>query len=275
MGNCCVSSGVKLPPHSQSAANSNRRASSLSHPLPEEETVKEVLSETQNLSKPTFRIDDGPCKHPPVTQDQEKRQDDVVPKNPAAAAADLKSGDLSEDFSASEICSTISESVPIITVTEKLDLGDEVRQRSPAKVRNRPFPEEARRARSAGRSPSRISQPSPAKIRAGVGRDSPGRSPANVKRTNNYERVGRRSVSPATRTEDGGPRTGPGWTPSMRKSGKSPGRVRSDISDKTRMLGKSFTSKNNKADSKEKMKTTDTNELLENPLVSLECFIFL
>ncbi|CAH9112253.1 unnamed protein product, partial [Cuscuta epithymum] len=235
MGNCCVSSGVKLPPHSHSAANSNRGASALSHPLPEEETVKEVLSETQNLSKPTFPIDYGPCKHPLLTQDQEKRLDDAVPKKPAAAAPDLKSEDLSGDFSASEICSTISESVPIITVTEKMGLGDEVRQRSPAKVRNRPFLEEAKRSRSAGRSPSRISQPSPAKFRAGGGRDSPGRSPASVKRRNNYERIGRRSVSPATRTEDGGP----GWTPSMRKSGKSPGRVRSDISDKTRMLGTS------------------------------------
>ncbi|VFQ89530.1 unnamed protein product [Cuscuta campestris] len=266
MGNCCVTSGVKPPPHSHPAANSNRRTASppLDHPLPEEETVKEVLSETPTLL-PKLPVDDGPHKNPPLPKDQENRQNDVgLTKAAAAAAADAVDSvpdDLSEGFSGSEICSTLSESVPATAASGKLD---DVTQRSPASVLKGPFPGEARR--------ERISEPSPGRVRSGAGRGSSGRPSGNVPRKGSPEKIGRRSVSPATRTGIGGAGTGLGRTPSMRKSGKSPGRVRSDMSDKIRMLEGSFKNHNNGG---QKWESTKSKESLENPLVSLECFIFL
>ncbi|XP_019162138.1 PREDICTED: uncharacterized protein LOC109158696 isoform X3 [Ipomoea nil] len=257
MGNCCASTAVKGPSCSRSAPNSKQRitAPPLTHPLLlEEETVKEVLSETPTVPKP---VDYGPHKHPPFTPEQEKlqRQNDGDIKKPAAVT-DFNPEELSEDFSASEICSTLSESVPAVKP-----------QRSPARVRNRAFPGEVIREKSVGNSPSRRFEPSSlGRVRSGTGRDSGRRSPAGRPRKENYENSGRRSVSPATRREIGGARTGSVRSPSARKTGKSPGRVRSDVGDKNRKLNK---------DMKEKWETTNSNELLENPLVSLECFIFL
>ncbi|XP_031126650.1 uncharacterized protein LOC116028934 [Ipomoea triloba] len=264
MGNCCASTAVKGPSYSHPAPNSKHRITSpplITHPLLEEETVKEVLSsETPTVNVPKLAkppVDNnGPHKHPPLSPEPENGGD---LKKPPAAVTDFNPDDLSEDFSASEICSTLSESLPATTPIEKP-------QRSPARVRNRAFPGE----KSVGNSPSRRFEPSSlGRVRSGTGRDnSARRSPANRPRRENYENAGRRSVSPAMRRENGGARTGLVRSPSVRKTGKSPGRVRSDVGDKNRKLEEN-------RGNKEKWETTNSNDLLENPLVSLECFIFL
>lgn len=279
MGNCCASTAVKGPPHSRSAPNSKQRITApppLTHPLLEEETVKEVLSETPTLPKPTppvIVVDNEPRKHPSLSLVQHRNDGDL--KKPTAVMDFNNPEELSEDFSASEICSTLSESVPATTptATDKIDHEDGVSyvvkpQRSPARARNRAFPGEVRREKSVGSSPSRRFEPSSlGRVRSGTARDPGRRSPANGPRKENYENTGRRSISPATRTQNGGSRTSLVRSPSVRKTGKSPGRVRSDMGDKNRKLEESC--------SKQNWETTNSNELLENPLVSLECFIFL
>ncbi|KAI7981288.1 hypothetical protein LOK49_Contig53G00007 [Camellia lanceoleosa] len=95
---------------------------------------------------------------------------------------------------------------------------------------------------------------SPAKIRT---RKSPARSYPSPN--------GRRTSSLAAAEGGGGARKGLGRSSSGRKPGNSPGRTWSDSPEKTREV-------------EEKKKTTappTTKESLENPLVSLECFIFL
>nr|GME21354.1 pre-mRNA-splicing factor CWC22-like [Ipomoea batatas] len=196
MGNCCASTAVKGPSYSHSAPNSKHRITSpplITHPLLEEETVKEVLlseTPTVNVPKPAKpHVDNnGPHKHPPLTPEPEKDGD---LKKPAAAVTDFNPDELSEDFSASEICSTLSESVPATTPTEKP-------QRSPARARNRGFPGE----KSVGNSPSRRFEPSSlGRVRSGTGRDNSAHcSPAHRPRKESYENAGRKSVSPAMRS---------------------------------------------------------------------------
>nr|GMC78814.1 pre-mRNA-splicing factor CWC22-like [Ipomoea batatas]GME17358.1 pre-mRNA-splicing factor CWC22-like [Ipomoea batatas] len=251
MGNCCASTAVKGPSYSHSAPNSKHRITSLpliTHPLLEEETVKEVLSSetpTVNVPKPAKPPLDnnGPRKHPTLAPEPENDGD---LKKPTAAVTDFNPDDLSEDFSSSEICSTLSESVPA-----------DKSQRSPARVRNRAFPGE----KSVGNSPSRRFEPSSlGRVRSGTGRDnSARRSPAHRPRKESYENAGRRSVSPVMRRENGGARTGLVRSPSVRKTGKSPGRVRSDVGDKNRKMEEN-------RGNKEKWETTNSNDLLENPL---------
>lgn len=136
----------------------------------------------------------------------------------------------------SDICS-VSESAS--TVPDK-EYSSEVR-RSPAKIRSRNI---------SGEFPVRRPGP-PKRVGSLPGRE---RNAMSSVRRDPGEISGRRSRSPAMRAVDkGGARPGPGRSPSARKS---PGRVRSE--DPTR--GKEIVA---------------PTESLENPLVSLECFIFL
>lgn len=266
---CCVSTNNKptqprktTPYISTSKRGGVSKSPPPSHPLPEEEIVKEILSETPTLlvkplspPVPKFRHKNASpfIKSAPLLRDKEHRNDTVCKKPSAAddAASEV-----------SEICSTLSESVSVSTsVTENREHnGDrkeelrEARQRSPAKLRNRPFSGEMHRERTVGRSPGRRSEPSPGRVRpvtgSGYGR-----------RRESGESSGRRSTSPAMR-----PEAGVGRAQSGRKTGKSPGRV--GPGDKIRKLD------GGKESGESKWAPTN-DESLENPLVSLECFIFL
>ncbi|MCD7447377.1 hypothetical protein HAX54_028449 [Datura stramonium] len=249
---CCVSSNnSKLPP---TVSNSSQQS--------EEETVKEVLSETPTIPKSklyTTTAEDSPKKSSPISKFsntmEEKHHKNHIMKKPITANFNHPD-DLSEEVS--EICSsTLSEA----TVTDKRyaaeDDATEVRQRSPAKYRNGSF------QRSVGNSPVRRSDPSPGRVRSGSARDSRG------PRKENGECSGRRSRSPAMRTENGGYGSGLGRSPSVRRTGKSPGRVRSELGDRIRRMDE------RDGDGENKWPPTNGNESLENPLVSLECFIFL
>ncbi|KAK6793313.1 hypothetical protein RDI58_006766 [Solanum bulbocastanum] len=88
----------------------------------------------------------------------------------------------------------------------------------------------------------------------------------------NGESSGRRSRSPVICGDqiNGGTRNSISRCPSMRKSGKSPGRVRSELGDRRRSPAEAGNNNNYK-----RSLTSGNNESIENPLVTLECFIFI
>ncbi|KAL7130066.1 hypothetical protein ABFS83_13G108700 [Erythranthe nasuta] len=279
---CCASTPkstrpTKTPPHhiANSKTTTTAKRSSISksppptHPLLEEETVKEVLSETPAVPKPAHiprfqgsihRRSESPfIKSSPLLSDYSRNG--AVCKKPFAAYGG--GDDLSEEVS--EICSTLGESEGVsvsTTMTEKRDNNDELRelrQRSPARLKNRSFSGEVKREKTVGRSPGRRSEPSPSRAR-------PANGPGYVRRKDSGESSGRRSRSPVTRTTESGPaRAGLGRSPSGRKTGKSPGRVGSGLGERIRKM----------EEGKDSKWPPTNNESLENPLVSLECFIFL
>lgn len=263
---CCVSTDKSSNP-SKSAHIPDPKTSSAakhggvskspppSHSLLEEETVKEVLSETPKPPPPPIpkfqRKHESPfIKSAPLLQDKRRNAAAAAAQKSPFIAFAAAADDLSE---ASEICSTLSESISAATsVNEKRensgDRRSELRQRSPAKPRNRAFSGEMQREKTVGRSPGRRSEPSPGRVR-------PAPAPGYGRRKENGESSGRRSRSPVTRAE-----SGLGRAPSARRTGKSPGRV--GPGEKIRKVEPAPTNGSN-------------DELLENPLVSLECFIFL
>ncbi|CAN4116629.1 unnamed protein product [Withania somnifera] len=92
----------------------------------------------------------------------------------------------------------------------------------------------------------------------------------------------RRSRSPVMCGDqiNGGTKNSIGKCPSVRKSGKSPGRVRSELGDRRRSPapetgnGSRSNRENNRNNNKRNL-TSGINESFENPQVSLECFIFI
>lgn len=277
------------PPESDAThvRGSNSRAPP---PSMEEETVKEVLSETPTpkpklaaidppTPKPKLAAIDPPTLKPRTEVKEEKKAPEPEPvfqmieekaeKKKAMVTVTEEISEVSEVYSVSESVST--------TITERRDDDErsrddgEVRQRidrSPAKFpRNRSFSGElsGKRDRVVGRSPVKRSEPSPVKrsgrdgsqttARRGYGNDG--------HRRESGESSGRRSRSPAMRNDGGATRsTVGGRVPSARRNTQSPSRVPVVQQPESR-------------DEEKEGKWPPANESLENPLVSLECFIFL
>lgn len=253
-----------------------------SHPFveEEEESVKEVLSETPSLppKKPTIvtarhQNHDHPTKFEsllpniPINSDEKFKQPILV----------LNPGEVSEEAS-----SDIGRSVSMATCdTEKKnddhdDVRNDNRQRS---FRHRSSYGDSRRERVGGKSPSKRSEFSPVRVRSGSCMDASGSGANNGRRRDCGERSGRRSRSPATRTDGDGAKMDLVRSRSAGKTGKSPGRVKSEVGDRIRKVEDSnttnFRCSSNRESRENKWLPTSSNESLENPLVSLECFIFL
>ncbi|KAL6567421.1 hypothetical protein OROGR_001089 [Orobanche gracilis] len=255
------------------------------HPNPEEETVKEVLSEIRTIPKSPsaspraqgIRQNESPLiKNAPLPPDFSKvHQNGAVCKTPFTA---LNSDDVSEDV-VSEICSTLGESESAsasasvsvsvsTTVTEQREEKndgeslEQFRQMSPAKRKNSPFSGEVKRDRTVGSSPVRRSEPSPSRPRP-----RPVSGSGYGRKRDSGEISGRRSRSPVTRTGPGPSKMGPGWSPTTRKSGRSPSRAGSG--ERIRKVDGA------RKDGGGNKEPPTSDESLENPLVSLECFIFL
>ncbi|KAK7327940.1 hypothetical protein VNO77_22033 [Canavalia gladiata] len=263
MGCCASSNRSSLSASSPTkikacqAPRSTVKASESRAPPPEEETVKEVLSETPkwkpNVAK--FKAEK------PISFDTfEGEESKVIEKKPLNNAQEISE--------ASEVCS-LSESVSTTTIAE-----EETRQRvnrSPAKVhKNRSFSGE----RTVGKSPARRSEQSPGRRNVGSVRIVQSREQMGNGGTRNQprrrdagENSGCRSRSPATRTDNVAARSVVGRSPSSRRTNQSPGRVR------TVAAGNGGGKMENS--SMEDKWASSVNESLENPLVSLECFIFL
>ncbi|XP_058755364.1 uncharacterized protein LOC131628552 [Vicia villosa] len=255
---CCASSNRSSIPTTKSSDFELSRSSISRAPPPlplEEETVKEVLSETSKWKKPSL-----------VTYEKPKCFEKFDRENKVEKPF-YKVDEISEF---SEVCS-LGESVS--TITDKREEEEEFRQRvygSPAKTRkNRSFSGE-KRDWTAGRSPARRSELSPAKRNAGsVRRDQIGNGGMknNLHQRDAGENSGRRSRSPATRTDNGTTRSVAGRSLSARRTNQSPAKARTASPAKSCRKMENSTMENNWP--------STTNESLENPLVSLECFIFL
>ncbi|ESW20208.1 hypothetical protein PHAVU_006G189700 [Phaseolus vulgaris] len=245
---CCVSSNRSYSSPCETPPRSNAKGSENRAPPPEEETVKEVLSETPKW-KPKF--------------DAEKPTETKV-KNEKEKLF-IKPEEISE---VSEVCS-VSESVSTLA-------DEEARQKvngSPAEIRKaRSFSGElgTRRERTAGKSPARRPEQSPGRRNAGsvrvvqMGNGVSGNQP---RRRDAGENSGRRSRSPSTRTDSVSARSIVGRSPSARRTNQSPARIRTAAAESG---GRKMENWN-----MEGKWPSSANESLENPLVSLECFIFL
>lgn len=276
---CCVSTTSK-------SAAPNPYTSKSPPPSLEEETVKEVLSETPAIPKQTTSIipkfqenqqNKVPfIKYSPLLPDfpeipDDKKQNDGVLKKPFL---DFNKDEASEEFS--EICSTISESVSVSTsVTEKRENNENVnafRQSALPKLKNRSLSGEMTREKMMGKSPRRRSEPSPGRARSGpmTRRNGP-TLPGWRESRDSGESSCRRSMSPVTRTHTVPEKTGLTHNQLVRRTGKSPCRVGSVLSERTQRLDAG----NEITDSSESKWPPTSTESLENPLVSLECFIFL
>ncbi|KAL0718781.1 hypothetical protein Bca4012_068104 [Brassica carinata] len=239
---CCVSSGT--------ADRTNEYVSDKNTTIVEEETVvKEVLSETAfHTASSSVQISamDDPVKRKIRGREEEELNSCMTRPG---------SNDPEEGSEASEICSlSLSESVSSTAVMNgygEEEAKQRKSQRSPAKTRTRV---------TGNNYPTRRTDQSPRKRNNGVG-NTGARGGSGM--GDPGERSGRRSRSPATnrsamdsyQSRVGGART--------RKNSQSPGRVRLDPNkntlDQQQCQNYGYT----------------TEELLENPLVSLECFIFL
>ncbi|KAL1210788.1 hypothetical protein V5N11_005606 [Cardamine amara subsp. amara] len=242
---CCASSGT--------VDRNNDNVSDKNTTILEEETVvKEVLSET-TLFTSSSNVLNSTIKDPVKTkirEAEEKRHgSDPVMTRPGSI-------DPEEGSEASEICSlSLSESVSSTVVVNGYDeeelLKQRKSQRSPAKSRTRV---------TGNNYPTRRTDQSPRKRNNGTCNGA--RFGSGIR--DSAERSGRRSRSPATNrsvmdsshsNRVGGART--------RKNNQSPGRVRLDPD------------KNGLDQQQNQNYGYTTEELLDNPLVSLECFIFL
>lgn len=202
----------------------------------------------------------------------------LSPPSPAAAAGVVTPDEISE---VSEI-SCLSESVSTATACD-----GEVRQRVPRspspgrihKASSFSADPAVRRERITGKSPVRRSDPSPRRtgpgqivVRNRVG--GPGIGDGQRKRELG-ENSRRRSRSPATRNEAVVSRSNVSRSPSGRKTALSPGRVRMVHPGSGSGGGGADGCESKGEDNEWDPNPTVPSESLENPLVSLECFIFL
>lgn len=278
--------------------------------IDQEETVKEVLSETPK-PKPKPNPDPEPIftslmKQDLQQQQQEEEKEAKISASPRKVEAfanntqdkrNLSSSNEEEIMSqVSEICS-VSESLSTMTnVTDTRDVEEgeqELRQRQRVITRSpaKPAPRNGfKRERVVNESPTRRPDQSPAR-RIGRGSSVQIHDSDRVKcpgRRDPGEGSGGRSRSPASTTRSSAPTSFMGRSPSARRTNRSPGRARSVPIENTTTGTSSINNNNNNSNSSSSRTMegkwashnnndhcSSANESLENPLVSLECFIFL
>ncbi|KAG6776992.1 hypothetical protein POTOM_016789 [Populus tomentosa] len=315
---CCVStdnnepSKLKKQQHFQVGSESLKPTKSPPPSLYQEETVKEVLSETPKPKPPKNPIKNPHQENGP--QHQEVHEKESIHFDPAfldeieiqenkfkkiSKEEVVHQGQIPEQDE-SEVCSlSYCESISTTTTTNNNDKrdyyyddddDDEVKQRvsrSPLPPRNRVSGELGpRKDRVVGKSPTRrTTEQSPSKRNGAINGGSVrlvqsremGSGQAGVRRGSRPdpkkrdpgEGSARRSRSPATN------RSVMGRSPSTRRTNQSPGRVRKEAHEGVgngnmdNGMEAKWPSTSNVANG------TPNDESLENPLVSLECFIFL
>lgn len=284
-------------------------------PVPvEEETVKEVvLSETTTVvakpppSPPSVeKVNAGVVKWPPennhefkVVVDVHTSPDEVKPREAPVVLVKPAEDIVSEISEQSELCSfteSFSTTTTTATAFEKRDDGEEVTQRSPVKYRRkRPNTGDTVGFRERNvRSPARRAVPSSPEKRRPVMSSRPvqGRTmtggqrrnigPPNGLRRDSGEGSARRSRSPVTRGEVGSRRNIKYKSPSLGENGKPGGRspARAVVENqngggKVERQNDTVVRENRETEKQNDDASKGNGESLENPLVSLECFIFL
>lgn len=288
---CCLSSNQTTKPDNKTCGG----APPVTPPPPppqEEEAVKEVvLSETPTLRVPTPR-EDRVLKQKRSPEIQELKVDPMAQIEPKESTAWIKPKELTapmkssaEDFISevseqSELCSFTESFSTTTTLTatapEKRDDGEEVTQRSPLKPRRkRPNNGDMVKARERNvRSPARGTAPSPEKRKPVRGRGMTGPR-RNLGPTNGPRRDGGgdasawRSRSPVTR------RNSRNKSPAGRAGDRSPPRPVEIGGGKSEVKKDVVPAEISKAKKQNDSISGEIGESLENPLVSLECFIFL
>ncbi|KAK1420078.1 hypothetical protein QVD17_21395 [Tagetes erecta] len=257
---------VSTNKHYQSSKCSQPLSSSTSSRAPppvDVETVKEVLTETS----PTPFI---------------QTEDD--PKNMSSSP---QHHIVLEDANVSETGSIISENISTTTFDDYED-SDVYRRklidRSPAKINNRNQASgelhPVRKTKSPGRvspdrvKPGRISPGRVKQVGDRNGRESGVGSAGRQRPISGNAAVARsRSPGKSVAVGGGGSRNEIGRSLSGRRTGKSPGRVGSDLHERIRRP--ELRSGREREQSRRFSNGVKKDESLENPLVSLECFIFL
>ncbi|KAI5660793.1 hypothetical protein M9H77_20116 [Catharanthus roseus] len=266
-------------------------------PLPvEEETVKEVVLSEIPIPKPPSPVVEKIKR--PENQDfkveiqipeesKPKESTTVVIKPPPAE--DI----ISEVSEQSELCSFTESFSTTTTATalEKRDDGEEVTQRSPVKYRRKRQNTgdlNGNRERNV-RSPARRAAPSPERrIPVTSSRPVQGRAmtgqrrnvgPPNGLRRDTGEGSARRSRSPVTRGELVPRRNMKYKNPGLGDTGKPPGgrspaRTAENVS-KVEKQNDSIVPERKEMEKQNDNPSPENGESIENPLVSLECFIFL
>lgn len=270
----------------------------------EEETVKEVLvlSETPipKPSAPEVAEKNSDRYMQPENQEL-KIQSTAEIKQPMESTVVIKPAEdvISEVSEHSELCSFTESFSTTATGTglDKRDDGEEVNQRSPMRIlRKRANAGDIAGGRERSvRSPARRPVPSPEK-RKPVASSRPvqgramvsqrknvgvGVGPSNGLRRDSGEGSARRSRSPVTRSQVGSRQNqnvryrSPGLSENGRSGGRSPARaldngVKMEKSNDDVVLPESSNVEKRNDDVPD-----ETSESLENPFVSLECFIFL
>lgn len=274
---CCISSGKSF--HSANKFHRNSDNGSRDPPSSmEEETVKEVLSETPALKPPpsppkkNFPPEEDKAQKP-VGNEIEKKLCEIPingiaqppsefyeishPNDCLSVSADQMNG-------GGEVNQTVLKSSPVKltknqSISRDVELKREISQNRTLTRRSDQSP--VRRNGTVGSMRMVHNRDtSPAMARRGLRAEPPRRDPD--------ENSSRRTRSPATARPDGaGSRSALSRTPSVRKSGKSsPIRAATGTATSQKVVGE-----NNIIDGKFNTQI----ESLENPLVSLECFIFL
>ncbi|KAF5760670.1 hypothetical protein HanXRQr2_Chr16g0756151 [Helianthus annuus] len=262
---CCASTHK---PHGSPDFHRHSSRSSRAPPPVEEETVKEVLSETPNPNH-FNKIQDEPRK--------------TTPRNSLHKIRNQQNFNHEENnFSGevSEICSNMSETVSNTTFEEDFEVSRrKVANRSPAKLRNRQHNNNSGELRTVKNinSPVRGKQQSPGRVRSGSEINNRGSGFGSTGRQRPGSGQASRSRSPANRTVarggGGGGRNGVGRSPSVRKMDSSPGRVGAVLPQRVMDLDMGSGMEREEESGWAPMDGND--ESLDNPLVSLECFIFL
>lgn len=236
-------------------------------PLHEEETVKEVLSETQKPSSPKIEPElsvpenrEGGGGRRERVENVEKMEENITT---------FLSGD--EASEVSELCSQSETISTTATISERK--GEEEENVSPAKFqRNPPFSREFRGKRDrGGKSPARRYDRSPMGRQPVREQGQANRSRARAGnggfRRDAYENSGRRSRSPANRNNVG-------RSPSVRKTSLTnrckPVEAEEEVVRRTEEVVRRTEERDEGA-----AVPSSSKETLENPLVALECFIFL
>ncbi|XP_074272170.1 uncharacterized protein LOC141596054 [Silene latifolia] len=288
---CCLSTLENKPkPNPNPNPNSNSNPLEKNHqfscvskspPRPEEETVKEVLSETPK-PKPKQKPEFVPESEPKPELEIKKTEDEpIIPKlvvSPKKPISDqkLNKNDPTTPEEISEVSEmqSVSETISTTTLEDQQQWAikdsansGELHQRrySRSQGQNRNLHNNKPNFNTNGnvnhrRSPVRKRvDPSPPRRKY----PGPGQGPGLVSGPGR-ENSTRRSRSPATRNNVG-------RSPSGRRVGSSPGRVRMVGGPEN---GRKVDEEKGKGNGNES-EMDGPKESLENPLVSLECFIFL
>ncbi|KAJ9136213.1 hypothetical protein P3X46_033312 [Hevea brasiliensis] len=314
---CCVSTHGTSTKHqnfqavSESLKPNSTCESRAPPPSIEEETVKEVLSETPKLKPPPSAVPQllQPIKNPQLELHHQETNSKKIHINPPFPDEKIKpNGHKNDEFifkekeiseqEVSEVCSlSFSETVSTTTFNndkrdEDDDDGEEVKQRvKKSPVAKLTLGNKAvsgdfgpRRDRVLGKSPNRRIEQSPDKIN-NAGRGGGGSVRLVQSRESGTYQAGRQGLKPDANRRDPGEISGRrfgspannrsimGHSPSTRRTNGSPSRARTDLTQSSGGGGGGVMEC--KWPCTSDTSGTSTTESLENPLVSLECFIFL